>query len=56
MRVQATKVDFPAKPAVSEVTKDFIRRCLSYSADKRPDVSTIFDDPFFKARAAQGKE
>ncbi|KAL2911807.1 Serine/threonine-protein kinase tousled-like 2 [Polyrhizophydium stewartii] len=29
---------FPPKPAVSQDAKDFLRRCLEYSKDRRPDV------------------
>jgi tousled-like kinase len=42
-------VEFPAKPAVSEATKDFIRRCLSVAPGDRPKLLTIFDDPFVKS-------
>ena len=44
--VNARAVEFPAKPAVSEEAKDFIRRCLSYRQDQRPDVAAASADPY----------
>lgn len=37
---------FPERPAVSRGAQDFIRRCLTYSADARPDVLATCRDPF----------
>ena len=38
---------FPQKPAVSQETKDFIRRCLEYRKEKRADVLTLWNvDPY----------
>jgi tousled-like kinase len=48
-RASGAVVDFPAKPQLSDVTKDFIRKCLAYKPVDRPDIMTIFDEPFFKA-------
>ncbi|XP_072029817.1 serine/threonine-protein kinase tousled-like 2 isoform X2 [Amphiura filiformis] len=39
--LKATDPNFPAKPAVSPEAKDFIRSCLIYDAQKRPDVEQI---------------
>lgn len=37
---------FPDRPAVSRGAQDFIRRCLTYSADARPDVLSACRDPY----------
>ena len=37
-------VEFPAKPAVSQESKDFIRRCLLSQVSVRPDARTCFAD------------
>lgn len=44
----ATTVNFPSKPAVSSEAKDFIRRCLEYRKDIRPDVLTLCNDPYLQ--------
>ncbi|KAI4308349.1 hypothetical protein L6164_031432 [Bauhinia variegata] len=44
--IKARKVEFPAKPSVSNEAKDFIRRCLTYNQAERPDVLTIAQDPY----------
>uniref|UniRef100_A0A0A9X5Z6 Serine/threonine-protein kinase TOUSLED n=1 Tax=Lygus hesperus TaxID=30085 RepID=A0A0A9X5Z6_LYGHE len=41
-------VEFPPKPVISDAAKNFIRQCLSINPIHRPDVKTIFDNPFFK--------
>lgn len=47
--LKATKVEFPAKPQVSDAAKDFIRRCLTYSQELRPTVEKLCEDPYLKA-------
>ncbi|KAJ3165875.1 hypothetical protein HDU88_003750 [Geranomyces variabilis] len=42
----AIRLEFPAKPVVSQETKTFILRCLEYRKDKRPDVLTLSCDPY----------
>uniref|UniRef100_A0A1D1ZB35 Serine/threonine-protein kinase TOUSLED n=1 Tax=Anthurium amnicola TaxID=1678845 RepID=A0A1D1ZB35_9ARAE len=42
--VNARKVEFPSRPAVSSEAKDLIRRCLTYNQTERPDVLTIAQD------------
>lgn len=42
----ARTVDFPPKPAVSAEAKQFIRRCLTYSQQERPDVAAAAEDPY----------
>ncbi|XP_050904051.1 serine/threonine-protein kinase TOUSLED isoform X2 [Lathyrus oleraceus] len=44
--INARKVEFPSKPTVSNEAKDFIRRCLTYNQNERPDVLTIAQDPY----------
>ncbi|OAY75595.1 Serine/threonine-protein kinase TOUSLED [Ananas comosus] len=44
--INARKVDFPPKPAVSSEAKELIRRCLTYNQAERPDVLTIAQDPY----------
>lgn len=44
----ARRVDFPAKPAISQTTKDFIQRCLSHNVNARPDIFTIWNEPYLK--------
>lgn len=44
----STSVQFPATPKVSQEAKDFIKRCLVYSQSERPDVLTIFRDPYLR--------
>ncbi|KAI8825046.1 uncharacterized protein EV422DRAFT_243265 [Fimicolochytrium jonesii] len=42
----AGKLEFPVKPVVSQETKDFIRRCLEYRKERRPDVLQLSNDPY----------
>lgn len=42
---------FPAKPLVSGDCKDFIRRCLTYHKEKRPDILMLANDFYFKSAA-----
>lgn len=44
--IKARKVDFPSRPSVSNEAKEFIRRCLTYNQEDRPDVLTIAQDPY----------
>lgn len=46
--LNATRVEFPTKPTVSEGAKDFIRRCLTHCQQLRPDVDTICQDPYLR--------
>lgn len=48
--LNAREVPFPAKPPVSPEAKQFIRRCLSYRKEDRPDVLTLFEDPYLKPK------
>lgn len=44
--IKARKVDFPSRPSVSNEAKEFIRRCLTYNQEDRPDVLTIAQDQY----------
>ncbi|AQK62831.1 Serine/threonine-protein kinase TOUSLED [Zea mays] len=44
--INARRVEFPSKPAVSNEAKDLIRRCLTYNQSERPDVLTITQDHY----------
>eukprot|EP00761_Pharyngomonas_kirbyi_P009781 gb/GECH01009799.1/.p1 GENE.gb/GECH01009799.1/~~gb/GECH01009799.1/.p1 ORF type:complete len:774 (+),score=175.72 gb/GECH01009799.1/:1-2322(+) len=45
---QATNIDFPSKPTVSQEAKDFIRLCLRYRQEDRPDVDGAFSHPYIQ--------
>jgi tousled-like kinase len=47
--VNSSSIDFPTEPAVSPEAKDFISRCLSPEVGKRPDIASIFEDPYLQA-------
>ncbi|KAF0915164.1 hypothetical protein E2562_034076 [Oryza meyeriana var. granulata] len=44
--INARRVEFPSKPAVSNEAKELIRRCLTYNQAERPDVLTIAQEPY----------
>lgn len=44
----ARTVEFPPTCKISDVTKEFIRKCLAYNPDDRPDILTFQDDVYFK--------
>ena len=48
--VNAQKVEFAPKPAVSNEVKEFISRCLEVRKDLRPDVLTLCEDPYIKGK------
>ena len=39
--LQATEVNFPEKPVISEEGKAFVRDCLTYDQMSRPNMSQI---------------
>jgi tousled-like kinase len=47
---EAHMVTFPGKPVVSQETKDFIRKCLEYRKERRPDVLTICTEQYLNPR------
>lgn len=53
-QADGSALQFPPRPSVSEVTKQFIRKCLSRRPEDRPDIKRLFEDPFFVHRTAGG--
>lgn len=39
-------LDFPLKPVVSHEAKEFIKRCLEYRKEKRPDILLLATDAY----------
>ncbi|CAI5446029.1 unnamed protein product [Caenorhabditis angaria] len=50
--INAREVSFPAKPPVSPVAQDFIRRCLQYKKEERADVFELAKHELFRPRGA----
>lgn len=48
--LKANEVHFPAKPQVSHVAQDFIRRCLQYKKEDRADVFELMKHELFRPR------
>ncbi|KAK6743372.1 hypothetical protein RB195_010558 [Necator americanus] len=48
--LKANEVHFPAKPQVSPVAQDFIRRCLQYKKEDRADVFELMKHELFRPR------
>ena len=48
--VNAKEVEFPDKPNVTSEAKLFIKRCLTYMQEFRPDVKTICQDPYLRQK------
>lgn len=44
--LNATGIEFPSKPVATPEAKNFIRRCLMYDKELRPDVLTLCNDPY----------
>ncbi|EGD72998.1 TLK protein kinase [Salpingoeca rosetta] len=51
--LRAHEVKFPDKPKVSEEAKAFIRRCLTYKAELRPDVKSLAEDIYLHRKPAR---
>ena len=47
--LKATEVIFPEKRPVSKEAKDFIKRCLTYRKEDRPDILTLSIDPYLRS-------
>ncbi|ELT97268.1 hypothetical protein CAPTEDRAFT_174294 [Capitella teleta] len=54
--LKATEVEFPNKPPVSQEAKNFIKRCLTYSKDDRPDVLQLATDIYLKPPVLKSKK
>ncbi|KAJ3022855.1 hypothetical protein HKX48_005056 [Thoreauomyces humboldtii] len=46
----AMRLEFPVKPVVSAETRALIAKCLEYRQDRRPDVLTLANDPYFNPK------
>jgi tousled-like kinase len=53
--LKATDVEFPNKPPVSSEAKNFIRLCLTYRKEDRPDVLTLSQDDYLKPPVMKSK-
>ncbi|KAK2173040.1 hypothetical protein NP493_908g00022 [Ridgeia piscesae] len=53
--LKATEVQFPQKPPTTNEAKAFIRRCLKYKKEERPDVLCLAEDDYLKPPAMKGK-
>jgi len=40
------EVAFPAKPVVTSMAQQFIKKCLTYNKEDRPDVLTLAQEPY----------
>ena len=47
--LNAKEVQFPNRPQVSTEAKEFIRRCLTYKVQDRPDVLQLSEDQYLKS-------
>ena len=55
-RANGRLLEWPDKCGVSEVTREFVQRCLSARPEDRPSIERIFDDPFFQRDAFAPKK
>ncbi|KAK6165722.1 hypothetical protein SNE40_022590 [Patella caerulea] len=53
--LKATEVEFPSKPPVSSEAKSFIRKCLQYKKEFRPDVLNLGVDDYLKPASLKSK-
>lgn len=53
--LKATEVDFPSKPPVSTEAKNFIRACLRYKKEERPDVLQLALHDYLKPASLKSK-
>ncbi|GFO41991.1 serine/threonine-protein kinase tousled-like 2 [Plakobranchus ocellatus] len=53
--LKATEVEFASKPQVSQEAKNFIRRCLQYKKEMRPDVMLLAADDYLKPTQLKAK-
>jgi tousled-like kinase len=52
--LNATEVNFPSKPMISEGAKDFIRTCLTYDQVHRPNVSQLCEHHYLRSTLIDG--
>ena len=53
--LKATEVDFPSRPQVSNEAKNFIRACLRYKKEERPDVIQLSFHDYLKPSSLKSK-
>ncbi|BFZ02002.1 hypothetical protein BsWGS_05041 [Bradybaena similaris] len=53
--LKATEVEFASKPPVTQEAKNFIRRCLQYKKELRPDVLQLAADDYLKPAQLKSK-
>lgn len=53
--LKATEVEFPSKPPVSTEAKTFIKKCLAYRKDERPDVIQLALEDYLKPPQLKSK-
>ncbi|KAI8777604.1 serine/threonine-protein kinase tousled-like 2 isoform X1 [Biomphalaria glabrata] len=53
--LKATEVEFASKPPVTQEAKNFIRRCLQYKKEHRPDVLQLAADDYLKPAQLKSK-
>ncbi|BFY97086.1 hypothetical protein BsWGS_00126 [Bradybaena similaris] len=53
--LKATEVEFASKPPVTQEAKNFIRRCLQYKKEMRPDVLQLASDDYLKPAQLKSK-
>ena len=47
--LNATEVNFPTKPPISDGAKEFIRECLTYDQMHRPTVSQLCEHNYLRS-------
>lgn len=52
--LNATEVNFPSKPSISEGAKEFIRTCLTYDQMYRPNVSQLCEHQYLRSKLIDG--
>ncbi|XP_061186181.1 serine/threonine-protein kinase tousled-like 2 isoform X2 [Saccostrea echinata] len=53
--LKATEVEFPSKPPVNSEAKNFIRQCLQYKKEMRPDVLLLSQHEYLKPTQLKSK-
>ncbi|XP_060066938.1 serine/threonine-protein kinase tousled-like 2 [Ylistrum balloti] len=53
--LKATEVEFPAKPQISNEAKSFIRQCLQYKKEHRPDVLLLAHQDYLRPAPLKSK-
>lgn len=49
------ELKFPAKPPTSQDAKNFIKKCLIYDVNLRPDVLSLANDEFLRPSTYKSK-